>query len=352
MINKKISIIIPVYNAEKYLNQCLDSIINQTYTNLEIICVNGGSTDSSLNILNEYKKIDERFIIIDTTNEGVSISRNKGLAVMTGDYVMFVDSDDWIDLDNCEKAITQIQESSADVVIWSYVREFKNQSLPKEIFKKDKIVFEDNDLKKLHRRFIGLIDEELKDVENADALCPVWGKLYKTSLIKDNDIQFIDIRKIGTYEDGLFNLLIFYYVKKAIYINEYFYHYRKDNDKSITSQYKENLYENWMYLYDFMEKYIIKNHLSPEYRKALNNRISLGILGQGLNLLESDISHINKIKKINQMITSEKYKEAIKQLSLDNFKIHWKVFYGCSKYHFALGVYILLICIKSRIGKK
>ena len=96
MLNKKISIIIPVYNAEKYLKCCLDSILNQSYKNLEIIIINDGSTDNSLKVIEEYKKNDNRIILISQKNQGVSKSRNNGLELATGDYIMFIDPDDWI----------------------------------------------------------------------------------------------------------------------------------------------------------------------------------------------------------------------------------------------------------------
>ena len=95
---EKISVIIPVYNVEKYLKRCLDSVINQTYKNLEIILVDDGSTDNSGKICDEYAKNDKRIIVIHKENGGVSVARNIGLDICTGDYVNFIDSDDWIDL--------------------------------------------------------------------------------------------------------------------------------------------------------------------------------------------------------------------------------------------------------------
>ena len=204
-----ISIIIPVYNVEKYLTQCLDSVINQTYRNIEIICINNGSTDGSETILKEFQKNDKRIKVINTVNEGVSIARNKGLEIITGDYTMFVDSDDWIDLETCEEVMKVVAKNEADVVMWSYIREFENKSLPKKIFNENEIVFKGNKVRNLHRRFVGLIGKELSNIESADALCPVWGKIYKSSIIKKNKIDFVDIRKIGSYEDGLFNLDLF-----------------------------------------------------------------------------------------------------------------------------------------------
>lgn len=345
-----ISIIVPVYNTEKYLDKCLDSLVNQTYYNIEIICINNGSTDNSINILEQYQKNDPRVKVINTVNEGVSIARNVGLKEVHGEYIMFVDSDDWTNLNTCEIAIDTINEYDVDVVLWSYIREFSQKSSKKIIFESDKL-FEENDCKKLHRRFVGLIEDELSRIDNADALCPVWGKLYKASLIKDNDIKFVDIRKIGTYEDGLFNLHVFKYVKKAMFINQYNYHYRKDNISSITTKYKDNFYENWINLYSIMDAYIAKNELNDVYKQALKNRISINILGLGLNILNADGSFIKKVKLIDEIINSRQYRNAIKTFKTEYMPIHWKLFYLCAKYKFSLGVYVLLVCIKCIINR-
>jgi len=112
--NFKISIIVPVYNTERYLQICLDNIIGQTHTNLEIILVNDGSTDNSLSIIKEYAAKDSRIMVIDIDNGGLGRARNKGLDVCTGDYIMFCDSDDWYDLDICEHLINAINSGNFD----------------------------------------------------------------------------------------------------------------------------------------------------------------------------------------------------------------------------------------------
>ena len=109
-MNIKISIIIPVYNSAKYLRKCLNSIINQTFDNIEIICINDGSTDNSLSIINEYAKIDSRIKVYTIENKGVSAARNYGILVATGEYIGFVDSDDYIDLNYYEEMMKQIKE--------------------------------------------------------------------------------------------------------------------------------------------------------------------------------------------------------------------------------------------------
>ncbi len=118
----KISIIVPVYNVEKYLRKCLDSLVNQTLNDIEIICINDGSKDSSLNILNEYAQKDSRIRLINQDNLGVSAARNAGLAVAKGEYVMFVDSDDYLELQTCELAYNKILELDADLLVFDYTK--------------------------------------------------------------------------------------------------------------------------------------------------------------------------------------------------------------------------------------
>lgn len=346
-----ISVIIPVYNVEKYIHKCVDSVLNQTYRNLEIILVDDGSPDNCPQICDEYAQRDSRVMVVHKENEGVSIARNFAMSKMQGEYLMFVDSDDWIDLDTCEIAMKNILKNSCDVVMWSYVREFENKSLIKNIFDTD-IYFDNNEAcQKIYRRLFGLLGHELARPENADALCPIWGKFYKTEIIKKNNLQFFDIRKIGTYEDGLFNIEYFSKVNKANYINKPLYHYRKDNISSVTSLYKEKFFQQWMTLFEYMEKQIIDNNLDEDFSKALNNRICLSILGLGLNILSVKENVIWKIKNIKEILKNERYRKAYKTLELKYFPIHWKLFYACAKYNFAAGVFIFLVLIKKMIGK-
>lgn len=353
MKNSMISIIVPVYNVEQYLSKCLNSLVNQTYKDIEIICVNDGSLDNSIKILDDYAQKDSRIKVIDKENEGVSIARNIALKESSGEYIMFVDSDDWIDLNTCETAVNTAKEFNADVVMWSYIREYKTTSRPKNIFNQNIIIFEKNDIQnKLHRRFIGLLNEELRCPENMDALAPVWCKLYKSEIIKEHNISFKDIRSIGTYEDGLFNLFLFRYVKKAVFINMNLHHYRKVNPTSITTKYIKGLKEKSDRLYNIMQKYIDENKLSNDYQVALNNRIAFSILSVGVVEIVADCSLIKKINILKQLVKDENYKRALQQLTLKYFPIHWKVFFLFAKLRFATGIYILLYIIKKIIGKK
>ena len=212
-MNEKISIIVPVYNTEKYLNKCLDSLVNQTYKNIEIICVNDESPDNSLSILEEYAKKDSRVRVINKKNAGASEARNTGLSEASGEYIMFLDSDDWIETDTCMIALDNMKKHNVDVVMWPYLREYADKSIKKVIYTEDVLFETEEDIKKLHISFAGPVEAFLKNPENADALSTVWGKLYKKSVIADT--KFIDIREIGSHEDGLFNLYVFKNVKRC-----------------------------------------------------------------------------------------------------------------------------------------
>lgn len=351
MSEPKISIIVPVYNTKKYLAKCLESLIYQTFEEIEIICINDGSTDASLELLKNYEAIDGRIRIVEQNNKGLSETRNVGIKNASANYVMFLDSDDWIDLKTCEVAYKTIIEQKADIVMWSYVREFGNKTLPKKIFDSNdkQIIFEDNEAKIIHRRMVGLVDYELRNPENIDALVTAWGKIYRKDIIVENNIKFVDTKEIGT-EDALFNLYAFGYAKKIIFINEYFNHYRKDNLQSLTSNYKEKLYSQWETLFSYMEVYIKKNDLDATFQQALDNRIALSIVGLGLNITQSKMNGLNKMREIKKIISAPRQRKAYNQLTLKYFPIQWKVFYACAKLNWACGIYWLLIGIRKVIN--
>lgn len=344
-----ISIIVPVYNAGEYLPKCLESLISQTYTNIEVICVNDGSTDNSLAVIKNYSFRDDRILVTNVPNGGVSKARNIALNQSKGEFVMFVDADDWIDNDTCEIALKTIIQNKADVVIWAYKSERKNHSEIKRVFKEDR-VFDDVVKSFLHRRFIGIVGNELRYPQTADSLCPVWGKLYRRNVIKG--VGFVDLNKIGTYEDGLFNMYVFERVDKAVYLATPLYHYRRENTESITNRYREQLYSQWMTLYRTMYRYIKSNHLPEEYYDALYNRIALGIIGLGLNILASNYSLIRKISMIKEMLNKRMIKKSVNHLDYSYFPIHWRAFFILAKYNCSYLFYFMLRMVDFAMRRK
>lgn len=177
----KITVIIPVYNVENYLERCLKSILYNTYTNLEIICVNDGSTDNSKKILEDYSQRDKRVVVINKKNAGVSSARNAGIKIATGEYIAFVDSDDWIHEKYFEYLIRGID--TADLVICNYIRSYKSGSV------------ETDDAYRVQS--ISPIDV----LKNKELKSYVWGKLFRHQLV--DEIRFCESEKL---EDSLYNM--------------------------------------------------------------------------------------------------------------------------------------------------
>ena len=343
-----ISIIVPVYNVASYLSQCLDSLVNQTYRDIEIICVNDGSTDGSLAILQEYAKKDERIRVIDQPNQGLSGARNTGNQHAHGEWTMYVDSDDWLDTHCCETIINEVS-STTDLCFFNYTREFKKSSVPQYIYQKERIEFKEKNISQLYVRLITPTGKELAHPEKLDSLSTAWGKLYKTSIIREHNIQFVSTKEIGT-EDLLFNVYYFTWIEEAIYIPQPFYHYRKNNITSLTKLYKPRLSAQWQLLFSKIKEWI-KPMDRPDLEKALEYRRALSLIGRGLNITFSNKPMKEQYQELSHLLYSEEYRFAIRQLPLTYFPIHWKIFYSFAKNRNVWGVLFLLKIMKTFISR-
>lgn len=211
---KKLSVIIPCYNVEKYISKCLQSLRNQTYKNLEIIVINDGSKDSTLDVIKKEVRNDKRFKVIDQTNHGIGYTRNKGISLATGEYIAFVDSDDYLEKDMYEKMIQNLESNNADIVICDY---YKFNSKEKESKKCGKQV-----------KFNLSIFESPEIINNV-GYCP-WNKVYKTKLFKN--IKFPLNKK---FEDLEAVVKVLSEANKISKINDYLYNYRvNENGETCT----------------------------------------------------------------------------------------------------------------------
>ena len=268
-MDDKITVIVPVYNVENYLRKCLDSIIAQTYKNLEIIVVNDGSTDASGEICKEFAEIDHRIIYIEQENAGLSAARNTGLENMSGDYVTFVDSDDWIEQDYVETLYKKIVEYQADIAVGNYYS--FNESEGMFYFH----ILGDSYYEKVYDN-VSIFENLYESQEmKSFALISAWGKLYKVGLFEQ--LRF-DIGKLG--EDGYLNQKIYLLAEKIVYIHKGIYSYRiRNNSLSRTWT------EKWMHaLVDAMSEritllaslgYPLEKHLAI-YRQMLEGSLSNG----------------------------------------------------------------------------
>lgn len=344
-----ISIIVPVYNTENYLEKCLYSLVNQTYKNIEIIIIDDGSPDNSMNIIQKFVLADNRVKVISQKNQGLSGARNNGMNNTNGDYIMFIDSDDWIEIDTCEKAINASEKYNADVVFWSYIKEFSNSQKDNYLFDKTEIIWSEKNINQLSRRMVGLVGDELANPQSIDNLVTAWGKLYKKSVI--GDVRFTDTKIIGT-EDALFNIEVFLGINSAVYIPDLLSHYRKDNESSLTHNYKKKLVSRWREMYSRIKFLLDRNDMSREYYDALKNRICFGLIGLGINLAEDKkMSFKEKKKEIYNILSMKHYQIALKDLDFSYLPIQWKVFFKLAKNNNAL-LLLWLLEIMDYLRKK
>lgn len=307
----KISIIIPMYNAEKYIARCLESVINQSFNNIEIIIVNDGSTDESLEICKKYGEVDERIIILNKRNSGVSVARNEGMNVATGEYVMFVDADDWIDESMCQDLYKRISECQADICFCNNIKEYGNKSeyidfgISKDVISLDEIkevilsLIEEKDKKIAHRR------------ETFRGPC---AKLYKRSIIIDKNITFNKELAIG--EDLVFNLEYLKYCKKIVVERKFLYHYRV-NLQSATKRYRENAWDTYRKLLVILEEYLKSNFSKEEYIDRLNKlKLKYFIISINNEMSKSNKKgYVEKIRCIKSICEDEVINFALKNAS-------------------------------------
>lgn len=208
----KVSIIVPVYNVEKYLRKCIDSLINQTLNDIEIICINDGSTDKSLEILKEYKNRDSRIILLNQENSGQSVARNRGIEIAKGEYLGFVDPDDWIDLDYYEKLYNAASTNDTDIAVGGIIRVTGIKK--KKFLNFEKETLTDNTKLKF----------ELCDVPEKSY---IWNKIYKTQKLKEINLKFEEGR---IFEDCIFTPQALFFLGKMVTVpNTYYYYLRRNN---------------------------------------------------------------------------------------------------------------------------
>lgn len=289
---KKISFIIPVYNGSKYIERCLKNLLNYRGEDVEFIIINDGSYDETDKILKKYKNNDKRIIYINKRNTGVSNTRNVGLDKAIGEYIVFIDIDDYLEENTVYNLLQIIKNNHADLYIMPYFierngkKEIVNYSFINRIYDTKEKIFD------LIPNLIGNVDEKGNRIQNI--MGSIWSKVFKSEIIKENNI--IMNEKIEITED--LNFLIEYIVhcNKVKIVNYYFYNYVVENNQSITKKYKVNLYNQLESSLNNISKILKKNGVFLDnvikYKKFYNIYASL------VNECKNNINLKNKRKNI------------------------------------------------------
>lgn len=307
-----ISVIIPVYNSEKYLKRCLESVIKQSYRNLEIIIVNDGSEDHSLHIIEEFQKIDSRVKLINKKNGGLSSARNRGIKECLGEFILHVDSDDWIEQDMCKKLLEVLLMNNAQIAVCD--------------------VFFETDKKTYIRQ------EPYSYTENFDSffrkylfhagLNSVWNKLLSSSLYKDNNLLHYEDISLG--EDSSTLLRLIAKSDKIVHINKPFYHY---NMRSLGMS--RGIKKNVMQYYEgilYVEKFYMENSLSTYLFPFVRFKVAYSEL-VNCSLKKAYILGYSDYKKLAKLFIGDikniKRKDEYKQ-----YKLKYKIFIAFYEFYY------------------
>ena len=328
----KVSVIVPVYNVEKYLRECLDSIVNQTYKNIEVICIDDGSIDSSLEILREYAQRDSRIVIVQQENQGAAVARNYGMSIAQGKYLLFLDSDDIFAEELISKAVVKAERFDVDIVIY--------KAMSFDTVTGDNVALNDK-----FESFLKYKDEVFSyvDVPNEifnSFMVPAWNKLFRKDFVIDKNIEFQNIRRSN---DLYFTNKALVLAEKIILLDEYLVFYRTgmqsnlqaNNDKSPLTFYealcelkkfldKENLYvrvyESFVNLAVEIMFYNLNSIKTDEARNLVINKFR----EEGFDFL--GISTCKELKNLNYMGYLQ-----YKAVGITSSKFVCKFLYGCFK---------------------
>lgn len=303
-----ISIIIPVYNAENYINKCLDSILAQTYKKFEIICIDDGSTDNSANIINRYSEQNANLKFIQQNNTGASAARNLGLRQASGEYIMFIDADDYIEQNMLEEMIKEAQISKFDYVVCGLCADYMNND--DELIKSTKYQLKP-------RRLYGnrIIANNILDLFENEKINGPCCKLIKKNVIYKYNINMPE--NIYLQEDLYFNVKVLSVIKSMSVISEPYYHYICRNVESVTKKY----YEKKLEMLSFVNKEVIE-YVSDRIDDTRKLQVIYYLYVKNLYSSFIDLFHIDckksKKEKIDYIASTIKTKEFYTNIKLAN----------------------------------
>lgn len=335
--NVLVSIIIPVYNVEQYIRTCMDSVICQTYTNLEILLIDDGSTDNSLMICREYEKYDTRIRVYHKSNEGLGLTRNYGLTRVKGKYVTFLDSDDYLGSDAVYDMVDVAEKEKADLVIAGfkkvtnekkvlYTEKYKNEIFIGEQVKND-----------LLPRMIGSKPEKKDSIFRM-----ACGKLYLVSRIIENHIEFLSERTVMS-EDLAFQIELLPMLEKAVVISEEIYYYRQ-NPSSITARYEQSRFDRSVRMYQYVLDKIKEKGLPIDSELRAQKMLFVHLFGalRQEDPLASGKKRSECIKSISNILQNEVLQNIVISYPVNKLDTKQKIFIFLVRHRMKYCIYVAL----------
>lgn len=330
MNNPKVSIILPVYNVEKYITRCLDSICNQTLSSndIEVILVDDGSKDSSGRICDSFCAQNKNFKVIHQDNKGAAAARNAGLKKATGDYIAFVDPDDYVDNEYCRLPYEKAINTGADIVIFDAIKESENKKTDLSHAFNDAVTDIAEDLELLRCQILypytsAKMGKE-KFISNIPLAAP-WDKLYKNSFLKEHNLTFPNELKV--LDDMSFNFVAFGKAGKVAYLHRKLYHYQVWQS-SITNSYKADRPLQDMKVFEFLKNEIEKtknqdtSRLIQSYYARVIKSFAICCRLSFFNKKNPE-NMPDKLKNVKKYMKTYPYVEAFEKINIK--KLEWKL---------------------------
>ncbi len=335
----KVSVIIPIYNGERYLRECLNTVVNQTLKEIEIICVDDGSTDNSLNILKEYAKKDKRITVLKQQNLYAGIARNAGLAVAKGEYLSFLDSDDFFELSMHEEMYQKAKEDDADIVVCG------NNVYDEKLEKSIRQIHINKKFLKKSPFSPNLFSDCLFTSCNPNP----WTKLFKRNLFTENNIYFENCMRCNDIT-CVYTLLAV--AKKISILDKQLINYRSNQENNVSAHRKDRV-DCFLYAANKLEKNLIRLNVYRIFRKAFINRISTSLKWE-LSACTEDQKEKIKIQA-KDILPDDLYNELSDRLLFENLqkgKISnlKRFFYHKIKNDKYTKTYICNVCIKRKLN--
>ena len=322
----KISFIVPVYKVEKYLSQCIESIINQTFKDFELILIDDGSPDKCPEICDKYANTDKRIRVIHKQNEGVSAARNDGIETANGEWAYFVDSDDWIERNAAEMLINDAMQYDVDCVMSDCIKHFDNGK-QKRVYEFSQPFFTDD------RKTIEAIQKFVLCRKYSPYYMPnvssgyaaPWGKFVRLKLLTNNGIRF-DTKAKGVFDDGVYSLYLLNSVKRFYYNRKHTYNYRIVGS-SLTHAYKPDAMEILKENYALVDEFINKTSKDASFIQAEQCR-RIHYFTSYLSNFYFNPNNPNTIEVIKQSLLHDleewPYKEAFTSAKYRNLELKHK----------------------------
>lgn len=336
----KISFIIPVYKVEKYIKQCIESILNQTFDDFEIVLIDDGSPDNCPDICDKYANYDSRVKVVHKENEGVDEARNVGIEIASGEWAYFVDSDDWLEPNAAEILYNDAMRTGADCVMSDCVRCWDNGRRQRiRLFSQEYYIEDRKEIENV-QKFILCHKFSPYYVPNADSgYAAPWGKFVKMTILKENNIRFNSYAK-GVFDDGVYSLYLLDHVKRFYYNAKHTYNYRIV-ESSLTHAYNVNAMNVLKCSCELVDEYIEKTGKDECFRQAeYCRRVSFfaSYLSKHFYNLNNDEKPEETKNRILATLKNYPYDIAFRKAKYRNLPIKHAYILFCGKYKIIAGL--------------